>query len=79
CIFVLLSSTSDQFPSWIVLMFAAYCVGASVSTVVLSPLHAALDAMVVCFAERPESLSATHPVVFHRYMRVSEVYQMDPR
>ena len=39
---------------------------------VMEPLRASIKAIYVCFAQHPQSLSNTYPLIFHRLSRISE-------
>jgi hypothetical protein len=39
---------------------------------VMEPLRASIKAIYVCFAQHPQSLSHTYPLIFHRLSRISE-------
>merc|ERR1711862_200930 len=39
---------------------------------VMEPLRASIKAIYVCFAQQPQSLSHTYPLIFHRMSRISE-------
>jgi hypothetical protein len=39
---------------------------------VMEPLRAGIKAVYVCFADHPQSLSQSYPLIFHRLSRMSE-------
>mmetsp|Transcript_20205 Transcript_20205/g.22580 ORF Transcript_20205/g.22580 Transcript_20205/m.22580 type:complete len:711 (-) Transcript_20205:201-2333(-) len=44
----------------------------SILFTVMEPLRASIKAIYVCFAQHPQSLSHTYPLIFHRLNRISE-------
>lgn len=59
--------------SWVLVGFVVFWFGFSAVSLALTPIEAAVSALIVCFAEKPRLLSQMHPIIFHRLTRVSEV------
>lgn len=59
------------------LCFTVYFMVYAVIFTVFEPLRASIKAVYVCFAQNPQSLRHTFPLIFHRLSRISESGLMD--
>eukprot|EP00753_Platysulcus_tardus_P021979 PLAT9185.1.p1 GENE.PLAT9185.1~~PLAT9185.1.p1 ORF type:complete len:562 (+),score=290.73 PLAT9185.1:69-1754(+) len=68
----LLSASSLHWAGWMFVIIVAFLTGFLLTNITLQPISATVAALFVCFAEQPQRLSARFPILYHRFLRVSE-------
>ncbi|EQC38589.1 hypothetical protein SDRG_04292 [Saprolegnia diclina VS20] len=57
----------------------SFVVGYSVSSTATAMLNTAVKTLFVCFAQNPDRLSQLNPIIYHRYVRLSELKNFKER
>ena len=57
----------------VLFVFAVLGVCTVLAQMVFEPWRAAVSVILVCYSEEPTSLSEPYPVLYHRFLRISEV------
>jgi hypothetical protein len=63
---------NSNMPHWAQLSAFLFWVGFVAVTVGCEVIDATSTTVFACFAEEPQRLSDTHPLIFHRFVRISE-------
>ena len=60
--------------AWLLPVLLTFALGFSGVTLPLTVLEASASTLFVTYAQVPEVLAQAHPILFHRYQRLAEVY-----
>lgn len=63
---------SAQVEHWYIISVTAFFVGYSTLALTTAVVGGVIHTVLACFAEFPQLLAETHPIIFHRFVRISE-------
>jgi len=70
---------SPYLSAWLLMALVVFVVGWQQVALPLVPIEAAVSTALVSFVEAPEVLAVAHPLIYHRYHRLSELYVVSRR
>ena len=59
--------------AWLLLVLIYFAVGHTMAMTLTAMPSAAVRTLFLCFAERPDRLNETHPIIYQRLSRIAEV------
>nr|CCA17555.1 transmembrane protein putative [Albugo laibachii Nc14] len=68
CSFAFRESNHEVF-----LTLLSFILSYSILSIVMRVIGAVVDTLCICFAESPSQLTQLHPIIYHRFVRLSEV------
>jgi uncharacterized membrane protein YgcG len=70
---------SPYLSAWLLMALVVFVVGWQQVSLPLVPIEAAVSTALVSFVEAPEVLAVAHPLIYHRYHRLAELYVISRR
>ena len=59
--------------AWVMIVLSTFATGFAGMSLACEIFEASMNAVIMVFAEQPESLSQAHPIVYHRLSRIAEM------